>query len=173
MYTSAWPHIFCALSCLVILMSLLHSLTWVFSVSTFSKQESHEEPQPRDAPAKKRKHAVSAQPGEEDIDDIIHRKCAGIMEVPLSTVVQELEISASAIIHRHRKGQRLPWKVPGQHQLWLHHTCAESVFSVPRFRGNLSLHAAKEMADDDRTIRNTAWRVRVYQDLSEVEAVKS
>ena len=41
-------------------------------------KRGHEgEPRPRDAPAKKRK---PAQPGEEDIDDTIQRKCAGNLE---------------------------------------------------------------------------------------------
>ena len=47
--------------------------------------------------------------------------------------------------------------------------------SVYHVLGGTSLvMAAKEMADDDRTIRerDAAWRVRVYEDLSEVEAVR-
>ena len=55
--------------------NLVEVIVYIASLGNSLSQHSqgkraHEEPRPRDAPAKKRKHAVSAQPGEEDISFI-------------------------------------------------------------------------------------------------------
>ena len=140
-------------------------------------KRAHEEPQPRDAPAKK-KHAVSAQPGEEDIDDIIHRKCAGIMEVPLSKLLcrkWKLAHQPSSTDIGKAKGflEKSLGYISSAYIIPVQKVSSGAGSSVYHVLGGSSLvMAAKEMADDDRTIRNTAWRVRVYQDLSEVEAVR-